>query len=211
MESDFYITQRFVENLYQLKITHLDGIERIQQFCHAYLMHPIQSLMEPSNLARFIHRMRSASIYHINDQLQIHYILLRASAGVLIIGPFCTRIFSMNDCIHLLRHLNLSINLHISLLAYRDQFPVLNEHQVINITRAFLDAIGEPAEQWAVHEQEFSITSQNVLQTTENILEKCINVKHRHITFTIPDCLCHWFFDNLTSTNILFEAVSDTL
>ena len=46
---------------------------------------------------------------------------------------------------------------------------------------------------------------------TENILEKCINVKHRHITFTIPDCLCHWFFDNLTSTNILFEAVSDTL
>lgn len=46
---------------------------------------------------------------------------------------------------------------------------------------------------------------------TENILEKCINVKHRHITFTIPDYLCPWFFKDLTSTNILFEAVSDTI
>lgn len=172
MDANFYTTRRFIENLYQLKITHLDGIESIQQFCRTCLMHPIQSLLTPSSLARFIHHMRPASIYHINDQLQIHYLLLRATAGILIIGPFCTRIFSMNDCIQLLRHLNLSINLHTSLLAYRDQFPVLNEHQVINITRSFLDAIGEPAEEWAVREQEFAITSQNVLQETENILEK---------------------------------------
>ncbi len=46
---------------------------------------------------------------------------------------------------------------------------------------------------------------------TENILEKCVNVKHRHITFTIPDVLCPWFFHNLNDTSLLFEAVSDTL
>ena len=46
---------------------------------------------------------------------------------------------------------------------------------------------------------------------TNHILEKCINVKHRHITFTIPSCLCHWFFNDLTTTNILFESVSDTI
>lgn len=46
---------------------------------------------------------------------------------------------------------------------------------------------------------------------TQHILEKCINVKHRHITFTIPNSLCHWFFNVLSSTNLLFEAVSDTL
>lgn len=46
---------------------------------------------------------------------------------------------------------------------------------------------------------------------TENILRKCINCTHRHITFTIPDSLCPWFFDDLTTTNILFEAVSDTI
>lgn len=46
---------------------------------------------------------------------------------------------------------------------------------------------------------------------TQHILEKCINAKHRHITFTIPNSLCHWFFNVLSSTNLLFEAVSDTL
>lgn len=46
---------------------------------------------------------------------------------------------------------------------------------------------------------------------TEHILEKCINAKHRHITFTIPSSLCPWFFDDLTTTNLLFESVSDTI
>lgn len=46
---------------------------------------------------------------------------------------------------------------------------------------------------------------------TQNILEKCINVKHRHITFTIPSSLCHWFFNILSSTDIMFLSVSDTL
>ena len=46
---------------------------------------------------------------------------------------------------------------------------------------------------------------------TENILEKCVNVKHRHITFTIPDVLCPWFFHTLNDTSLLFEAISDTL
>lgn len=49
------------------------------------------------------------------------------------------------------------------------------------------------------------------LITTENILQTCINVPHRHITFTIPKDLTTWFFDDLKSTNLLFEAVSDTL
>lgn len=46
---------------------------------------------------------------------------------------------------------------------------------------------------------------------TQNILEKCINTKHRHITFTIPNDLNHYFFDNLSSNNILFDSVCDTL
>lgn len=46
---------------------------------------------------------------------------------------------------------------------------------------------------------------------TQHILEKCINAKHRHITFTIPNSLCHWFFNVLSSTSLLFQAVSDTL
>ena len=46
---------------------------------------------------------------------------------------------------------------------------------------------------------------------TENILETCIHSNHRHITFTMPDSLVHWFFNDLNSLNILFDAVADTI
>jgi len=46
---------------------------------------------------------------------------------------------------------------------------------------------------------------------TQNILEKCINTKHRHITFTIPNDLNMWFFDNLLTNDILFDSVCETL
>lgn len=46
---------------------------------------------------------------------------------------------------------------------------------------------------------------------TQHILEKCIKVKHRHITFTVPNSLCMWFFDDLTTNDLLFSSVSDTL
>lgn len=46
---------------------------------------------------------------------------------------------------------------------------------------------------------------------SQNILEKCIKYKHRHITFTIPKSLTVWFFNDLYANNLLFEAVNDTL
>lgn len=46
---------------------------------------------------------------------------------------------------------------------------------------------------------------------TENILDKCINSKHRHITFTVPFDLTFYFFNNLHSSNLLFDSVNDTI
>ena len=48
-------------------------------------------------------------------------------------------------------------------------------------------------------------------RVTENILQTCINTSHRHITFTIPNILTNWFFDDLYSLNILFDAVKKTI
>ena len=53
------------------------------------------------------------------------------------------------------------------------------------------------------------IKTQNI--QTENILERCINCTHRHITFTIPELLRRWFIDDLTTNNLLFEAACETL
>ena len=46
---------------------------------------------------------------------------------------------------------------------------------------------------------------------TQNILEKCIISKHRHITFTIPNDLTTWFFNDLYSNNLLFDSVCETI
>ena len=46
---------------------------------------------------------------------------------------------------------------------------------------------------------------------TQNLLEKCINSKHRHITFTIPNDLTIWFFNPIHSTSLLFDSVNETI
>lgn len=48
-------------------------------------------------------------------------------------------------------------------------------------------------------------------KVTEKILEVCLCSKHRHITFTIPEDLRMWFFNNLQTTDLLFSAVCETL
>ena len=53
------------------------------------------------------------------------------------------------------------------------------------------------------------IKAQN--ERTENILEKCITSKHRHMTFTMPKILTSWFINDLLSLNIIFEAVCETM
>lgn len=49
------------------------------------------------------------------------------------------------------------------------------------------------------------------LKKTNHILQRCLNITHRHITFTIPNDLAPWFFFILNSNNLLFESVSDTI
>lgn len=46
---------------------------------------------------------------------------------------------------------------------------------------------------------------------TNHILQRCLNITHRHITFTVPNDLVSWFFFYLNSNNLLFEFVSDTI
>lgn len=46
---------------------------------------------------------------------------------------------------------------------------------------------------------------------TNHILQRCLNITHRHITFTIPNDLAPWFFFILNSNNLFFESVSDTI
>ena len=46
---------------------------------------------------------------------------------------------------------------------------------------------------------------------TENILQTCINSKHRHITFTIHNDLWPLFQKDRSLLNLLFDAVSSTI
>ena len=45
----------------------------------------------------------------------------------------------------------------------------------------------------------------------EHILEKCITCNHRHITFTIPNDLNHFFFKCLNTNDLLFDSVCETI
>lgn len=172
MNDSFDTAKRLIENMFHLQISPLENHKHIQDFCAANILHPVQHLFHADNLKHFLTNLEPNTIYHINDQLQIHYILLLRHSKPMIIGPFCTRIFSTNDCIQLLRHLNLSINLYTSLLAYRDKFPVLGEHVIINIVKSFLDVVENKTSHWKILNQEFIPASDIAIELKEHILKK---------------------------------------
>lgn len=50
------------------------------------------------------------------------------------------------------------------------------------------------------------------MERVENVLETAINCNHRHVVFTIPECLRKYFFSPFEDMiNILFQAVRDTI
>lgn len=48
------------------------------------------------------------------------------------------------------------------------------------------------------------------MQRANALAEKLFDVPHRHVIFTIPESLRHYFLEDRSLLNLLFTAASDT-
>ena len=138
MDQTFQHTKTLIENIFQFPIQLLNHEKEIQNFCDTNILLPIQKFFHPQTLPVFFKQLSPNTIYHIQDELCVHFFLCITPLGPLAAGPFCPRLFSKYDCIHLLKQLSLPSGRFQELLSYYSQFPVLSESFALRIITQFL-------------------------------------------------------------------------
>lgn len=133
MENTFSIAKQLIENIFGLPVQLLPDRASCERFCRNYMLLPVQQFSHVENLQKMADSLQETEICYVQDQLQIDLIVLRLEGQCVVLGPFCTSVFSRGDCIELLRKLGLPISLYDCLLSYRDRFPLLTTNRVFNI------------------------------------------------------------------------------
>ncbi len=118
----------------------------IQSFGEAYMLHAIQSFLNPAALKQFCQTLAADKLYYIIDQFDIHFILFLIDETPAVAGPFCPLIMTKQDCMKYISHHQLSTCTSDYLLSYRSQFPVISEENAIQIIRSFLHTLQPSSE-----------------------------------------------------------------
>ena len=140
----------FLQDLTQIPATLLSGSRQQALFCHAYQFHPVQNYLNPDTLSYFLAHLNPSQIVHLTDPLGIHFIFTLADRLPVVLGPFCTELLTASDC-HALFHGLGSLRLPVTdYLAYRSPFPVMEDRQVLHLTRCLLKNLGIACDDWEI-------------------------------------------------------------
>ena len=115
VSQSFQIAQELIHDICYLSVQYLDTDEVIQSFSKTYMLHTIQSFLNPTTIKRFCLTLTADKLYYIIDQFDIHFILFLIDETPLVAGPFCPLIMTKQDCIKYINHHQLSqLTLEIS-------------------------------------------------------------------------------------------------
>lgn len=170
MENAFSVAKKLIKSIFGLTVQLLSTPEEYTRFCQECMLHPIQQLFHTKNLYKLTDSLQENTVFYIQDQLQINFIMFNWNAQCVILGPFCTHIFSRGDCIQLLKRLNLSINLYDSLLSYRDRFPLLSINDAFNITTSLIKVITD--KEYRFQTVDYSAITEENIKSEENTLKQ---------------------------------------
>lgn len=140
----------FLQDLTQVPATLLSGERQQALFCSAYRFHPVQNYLNPHALESFLAHLSPGRIVHLTDPLGIHFFFTTADHVPVVLGPFCTELLTVADCHAIFRGLGplrLPVN---DYLAYRSPFPVIEDRQVLHLTRCLLKSLGIACDDWEV-------------------------------------------------------------
>lgn len=141
MNQSFQTAIQLLDDIFHLSIQVLDSKERIQQFSQTYMLHTIQTFLNPDTLTALTQNLSKNTCYYISDEFQIHYYLVYLQNSPVIIGPFCPLILTREDCIKHWNQLQAPGLTVEELLTYRSQFPVISEHDAAHIVHSFLHTV----------------------------------------------------------------------
>ena len=161
---------QLINDIFHLQIQPINSKKLLLGFSQSHMLHTIQGFLEPLNLNSFIHSLESGTIYYITDTLQIHFISLLLNNQPFMIGPFCSLIMTVQDCVKHFKKYNISKQLSVNdFLAYRSQLPVINEREALHIAYSFAHVIEPDVINWNTKMIDYTKQIYNALSTNDDL------------------------------------------
>lgn len=168
MDLRFQTARQMIGDIFHLKVQALDSDAAVREFSQANMLHPSQRFLRADHFGEFLLGMEPERIYYITDGFQVQYILARIENVPVIFGPFCSLIWTRQDCITYLHRMGISDIKPMALLAYRSRFTVINEREALHIVQSCIRLFDPAAEKWGVTEIDHSGQMASAAQRVES-------------------------------------------
>lgn len=117
----------FAQDMMRIPITRLGTTAERADFCALHQFHPMQEYLLPHTMELFLERLTFNEIVSVTDLFRVRMLFFRVGSVPLVVGPFCTEFFSLNDCESLLRQIGLKSFSANDLQGQRGKIPVCQE------------------------------------------------------------------------------------
>lgn len=132
------------QDMTRIPITVLQTSTDCILFCTQYQFHPLQEYLLPRTMALFLEGLSENETVCVTDPFHIKTLFFRIGSVPLVLGPFCTEFYSLNDCENLLRQIELKNFSPEELAAHRGKIPVASKSSQQHIIHCLFRAMETP-------------------------------------------------------------------
>lgn len=171
---------KLTQDITRVPVTRLETAADRAEFCAQHQFHPMQEYLLPHTMELFLESLSAHEIVSMTDLFRVKMLFFRIGTVPLVIGPFCTEFFSLNDCERLLQQLELKNFSPNDLLAHRGNIPVTQESAQLHIIHCLFRAMNTsiPEEVREIHYNNRS--SPAVFQDVTSNIPYAELVEHRY-------------------------------
>lgn len=135
---------KLAQDITHVPVTCLETAADRAEFCAQHQFHPMQEYLLPHTMELFLESLSEHEIVSMTDLFRVKMLFFRINGVPLVVGPFCTEFFSLNDCERLLQQLELKNFSPNDLLAHRGNIPVTQEASQRHTIHCLFRAINAP-------------------------------------------------------------------
>lgn len=132
------------QDMTRIPITVLQTPTDCMLFCTQYQFHPLQEYLLPRTMELFLEGLSENETVCVTDPFHIKTLFFRIGSVPLVLGPFCTEFYSLNDCENLLRQIELKNFSPEELAAHRGKIPVASKSSQQHIIHCLFRAMETP-------------------------------------------------------------------
>ncbi len=139
------------QDITSVTVSPLESATQQAAFCTKNQFYPAQSYLQPQALRRIFASLPHGEILSLTDLFRVRYLFLFLGEIPVEIGPFCTELFSQQDCQILLQRTGIRDITAQDLQVLRGTYPVYAESDMIHLAHSLARSLGLAGTLASVH------------------------------------------------------------